>query len=360
MSITSKDIAKLAGVSRGTVDRALNDRGQISADIKKKILKIAADHGYVKNALASNLAKNKRIPIAIVLPDPKLDAFWQAPLSGIKSLESFVKGYGMHLEYFLFNHFNSISYTKSLQEAIDQKPKAILLAPLFLKESLHYLQIAHQNNIAVICINSELENSNVLSYIGQNSYECGQLAGKLFQLSNTGKKEICTVTLGHNSKNAIHIENKINGLRYFCKTNDLPFNIRDIIIENFNQNDVLEDYAKKIVDISGSLHGLFFTNSRAYRFLNSTRLSDRISKDAIMIGFDLIPQNIDLLLDGSLDFILNQNPQRQGYLGIVNLFNHFIYKKTIPAKRYLPIDIVMKENYEFYLKEDELNLELVI
>ena len=80
MRITTKDIAKLAGVSRGTVDRVLNNRGQVSQEVKEKVLKIARERGYKKNVLASNLARNKKIKISVVLPDPQHDPFWSAPL----------------------------------------------------------------------------------------------------------------------------------------------------------------------------------------------------------------------------------------------------------------------------------------
>ena len=46
MAITIKKIAILAGVSRGTVDRALNSRGGVNPDVEAKIIKIAREHGY--------------------------------------------------------------------------------------------------------------------------------------------------------------------------------------------------------------------------------------------------------------------------------------------------------------------------
>lgn len=47
MATTIKQIAEMAGVSRGTVDRALNHRGRINPEVAEKILKIADELGYV-------------------------------------------------------------------------------------------------------------------------------------------------------------------------------------------------------------------------------------------------------------------------------------------------------------------------
>lgn len=37
MGVTLQQIAEVAGVSRGTVDRALNDRGRIKPEVAEKI-----------------------------------------------------------------------------------------------------------------------------------------------------------------------------------------------------------------------------------------------------------------------------------------------------------------------------------
>ena len=46
MAATIKQIAELSGVSRGTVDRVLHNRGGVDPQIAKKIQKIAKENGY--------------------------------------------------------------------------------------------------------------------------------------------------------------------------------------------------------------------------------------------------------------------------------------------------------------------------
>ena len=53
---TIKDIAKKAGVSVATVSRAINNKIDISEDMRKYILKIIDDMGYVPNSIAKNLS----------------------------------------------------------------------------------------------------------------------------------------------------------------------------------------------------------------------------------------------------------------------------------------------------------------
>ena len=68
MSVTVKQIAELAGVSRGTVDRALNGRGNVRPEIEKKILEIAREMGYTPNRAGKALAyQRKNLSFGIII-----------------------------------------------------------------------------------------------------------------------------------------------------------------------------------------------------------------------------------------------------------------------------------------------------
>jgi len=360
MRITTKDIAKLAGVSRGTVDRALNNRGNIAQDVKERILKIAEKHGYKKNILASNLARNKRIKIAVVIPDPSLDDFWKSPYDGIQSTQDYVQNYGIQLSFYLFNLLDIDSFSNSFEKAIKDKPDALLVAPVFLKESLLYFQIAKQNEIPFVCINSEIDNNDIMSYVGQNSFQCGLLAGKLFNFSKVKRKKIIVLTLGHSAKNAIHINEKIEGLKEYNIENNCNFEIVDKVVVDFSNKEVIQNLTDEILEEKDEILGIFFTNSRAYKFLSDNQEFLEHGKHMLIIGFDLLDQNVSLLENGNIDFLLNQSPKKQGFFSVLNLFNYFIHNIDIPQKIYLPVDIIVKENYQQYILEDKMNLELVV
>lgn len=70
----------------------------------------------------------------------------------------------------------------------------------------------------------------------------------------------------------------------------------------------------------------------------------------------MIEPNIELLKDDKLDFIINQNPIQQGYMGIMNFVNHFVLHKEVQETQYLPLDIVLKENVDFYVQNQSMGL----
>lgn len=75
--LTSVELARLCGVSQGTVDRALNGRPGIRPETKARILRTAAAHGYVKDLRASGLARGRSYLIGLVLFDLRNEYFAQ-------------------------------------------------------------------------------------------------------------------------------------------------------------------------------------------------------------------------------------------------------------------------------------------
>lgn len=69
MAITINDLARICKVSRGTVDRALHDRGGVSERTREKIRKAAEEYGYTPNYIASSLATGRSRSVGIIVFD---------------------------------------------------------------------------------------------------------------------------------------------------------------------------------------------------------------------------------------------------------------------------------------------------
>ena len=73
--MTAADLAALCGVSQGTVDRALHGRGEIKAETRERILKVAAEYGYRPNISARRLAGGKSGLVGVVVFDLRNEYF---------------------------------------------------------------------------------------------------------------------------------------------------------------------------------------------------------------------------------------------------------------------------------------------
>src|SRR5690606_6144255 len=145
-----------------------------------------------------------------------------------------------------------------------------------------------------------------------------------------------------------HLLRKEDGFRRYIEdtnTREAHITIEKIDITNTTDESVsktLDEFLKAQPDIDA----FFVTNSRVRsvaKYLQHTALQHQI-----LIGYDLSEENIKYLQDGTIDFLIGQKPEEQGYLGVMSLFQHVVTDKKIAKEQYMPIDIITKENVEFY------------
>ena len=97
MAVTIKQISELCGVSRGTVDRVLNNRGKVKPETEKKIRRMAEQLGYTPNMAGKALAARKREFVIGVALVSEGNAFFDEVLLGIQKAEAELKDYGVRV-----------------------------------------------------------------------------------------------------------------------------------------------------------------------------------------------------------------------------------------------------------------------
>ena len=83
--IRIKDIAKMAGVSVGTVDRVLHGRTGVAESSKKKVEEILKQLNYQPNMYASALASNKKYHFVCLLPQHSTNDYWTDVIKGLEN-----------------------------------------------------------------------------------------------------------------------------------------------------------------------------------------------------------------------------------------------------------------------------------
>lgn len=71
-------------------------------------------------------------------------------------------------------------------------------------------------------------------------------------------------------------------------------------------------------------------------------------RDAQIMGYDMVNKNAECLRQGSINFIIAQHAFMQGYYCVDTLFKAIVLKKKVTPVNYMPIELLMKENQEFY------------
>ena len=98
MAVTSQQIAQIAGVSRGTVDRALHNRGRVNPEVAARILKIAEELGYRPNSIGQALAGTKRnLKLGAILQSSETPTI-QDVAAGVRHAAAELRESGVELE----------------------------------------------------------------------------------------------------------------------------------------------------------------------------------------------------------------------------------------------------------------------
>jgi LacI family transcriptional regulator len=95
-----------------------------------------------------------------------------------------------------------------------------------------------------------------------------------------------------------------------------------------------------------ALRAVITFNSKVHRLAQSVSTCKR--SDIRMIGYDLLEKNVDYLRQGVVNFLIAQCPERQAYLVLRDLCRYVILKQPVQRVNYMPIDILMKENIDYY------------
>ena len=347
-----KDIAAKANVSTGTVDRVIHDRGRVAEDVKLRVLKIIKEMNYEPNIMARMLTSKKQYRFAALLPDHNFDSFWLAPKLGIEKAELDLRQYGVSVEQFVFDPQDPEAYVKKAEEITQWQPDGILLSPIYYKETLVFFEKWNKEKIPFVLFNTQIADYDPLSYIGQDSYQSGQVAGKLVHY---GQPNPCSILIAHIDEeisNAQHLVKKEQGFRNYFTQNNLDHNYSIIRIELKRSS--RSDFIKKldeVIEKTLDLKQIYVTTSQAYDI--AKYLEQRHITNIKLIGYDLVPPNLHYLEKGNISFLINQNPKGQGYWGIYQLTEHLVFKKEVPMLKYLPLDIVTRENLNYFLDEKD-------
>jgi LacI family transcriptional regulator len=359
-----KDIAKEAQVSEGTVDRVLHNRGGVSSKTEAKIKKILENRNFSINPVASALAMKNKHNIAVLIPGfTDLDTFWRLPYLGVLKAAEEVEKMGVNVNVYNFNQYDSLSYRNAFNVLFKTKPEAVLIVPVFLKETKSIVGQLQKLHIPYMFLNIDLDGFGNEAFIGQDSYTAGYIAGKLMHLSSPQQSTFLTVQTQNNMKGNNAISKRIQGFNdYFIKNNANKVSLT-LKIDNLNNPNEVKEKISSRLNQHAQVKGVFVPSSRIYMIVDC--ITDVELKKLTLIGFDNTPQNVECLKNNTVAFLISQKPFDQGYQSI-RIMADFLIKKIVPENKiYLPIDILMKENLQYdnrneFILENDLRTHIII
>jgi len=343
--IRIKDIATKANVSIGTVDRVLHNRGEVAEKTRKKVLKIIKELNYQPNIMASTLASKKTVCFATLFPQPPSpEGYWNKPMAGVRKRISELQQYGVISQNFTFSQVDASDFERQAGKIIEADPDGVVLAPFYSRESKKFVGLLNERKIPFVFIDSEIKNAGQIAYVGQDSFQSGRLAAKLLGLITPENQAIWVVHFAKAMDNQNHLVMREKGFYEWFGENQPNRILKTYEINNTECCDWELNIQNELTQ--GLPSGIFVTNSKVY--LMAAFLKKQKIENIRLIGHDLLAENRKYLLENVVDFLICQRPEEQGYNAINKLFQYVLLKKEVKTENYTPIDIVTKENVEYY------------
>jgi LacI family transcriptional regulator len=345
-----KDIALLAGVSIGTVDRVLHDRGEVSAGTKEKITRIVQETGYSPNVMARALKAQRNIQLISLLPEGTgINSYWKSHSRGMFTAISEMEALPVSLREMTFDLQSEEDFQNKTEIVLNEQPDGILMAPIFRSQSVAFCKKLIRKKIPFVFIDGFIENTGFLTYIGEDVYRSGRVAGYLTDLTTDSNKDILIVNITRNPGNVHHLKNRILGfLDYFKESGR---NSARKIILNISEPspDVIAKAMNRALEQNINIGAVYASGSKCHLVAGYLK---EIKSDIIVTGYDLTEENERSLREGRIKFLIGQRPVEQTYIGIRYLYE-FIYSNKKPEKYiYLPIDIITPENIDFFRQRE--------
>lgn len=162
MSVTIKEIANICGVSRGTVDRALNNRPNINPETKEYIIKTAKELGYRPHFLAKSLSTGKTNTIGIIVFDLYNEYF--SHLIHSSQQKSLDEGYGLNI---MVSNKSKKQEIMCIDNLLERNVDGIIINSI--NNNASYINKLKKSNKPIVSIGNRIDSH--IPFVGINDYQ---------------------------------------------------------------------------------------------------------------------------------------------------------------------------------------------
>lgn len=339
VKITIRSIANAANVSRGTVDKVLNQRTGVSKEVRERVMNIADEMGYKPNIAGKALAYQKNpITIGVIILSGE-DPLFVEVLEGVKKASHEIKGFGIDIKSCVMHSITVNDQLKCIQKLREMNISALVLSPLdeeIIRIELNKLTL---ENIKIITYNTDITGTDRMCFVGQNLIKSGRVAGDLI-----GKLLPCggNLLLITGSEKIKALQERIIGFEEVIRCDYPTINVIKKI-KDIDNDETAYQKTIQILKDHENIDAIFMTGrgiggvGRAIKELNKKHIT--------FVCYDKALETRQLLEEKVIDFTITQEPIMQGYLAIKLLFDYFL-RGLVPESEqvYTKLEILTKEN----------------
>ena len=334
MKPTIRSIAAAAGVSRGTVDRVINNRPNVSPAVRARVQRIAREMGYRD---AGPESESTAIRIGVIVPQWEVPYFTEQTRRGIAQASRLLSAHEVKLVVEELRSRSNEEYVKCCESLLAQGVVGLVInAPdnLVLHAELDRIAAA---GVPVTTYNADIPQSPRMCFVGQNEIQCGRIAGGLMQMATGGQGSLLIIT-----GNMEFHRRRVDG---FCsRLSELGYTAdRFEIIECYERYDLTCETVARYLRTHPDVCGIYMSTESVLGCMHGLSQS-RVRRRIHVIANDLTPLNRKMLRSGKLDFVLEQEFSAQVYEAIMMLTELLLHDRhPRAAVKYVRTTIVTPE-----------------
>lgn len=347
--IRIKDIARLAEVSVGTVDRVLHDRPGVSQSSRERVEKILNELDYHPNMYASALASNKKYHFIYLLPTHKEGSYWCDIENGIKEAVNAYSDFHISIQAEYYDPYAADSFDRLVRTLPASPPDGVILSPTSTQATAILTKQLDRLEIPFVFVDSNVSELNPLAFFGQHSEQSGYFAGSMLAMLQPEMNEVVVFRYSHGAQSGQMNQqrNRENGFRRYMAEHHPQCKILELDVDvELTPGEVDGCIDRFFANHPNVKCGLTF-NSQVGIF--GEYMQRKGMTDFELLGYDLLERNVKCLLNKAVRFLIAQQPFSQGYNSIVGLCNHLILKKEVKQLNYMPIDLLTADNVDYYI-----------
>lgn len=340
MRATIQMIAEQAGVSRGTVDRVINNRPNVKPEVRQRILKVMQEFNYTPNKAARALALNKNSrTTGIILPS--WSGFFKSEISrGIMDATKELRDYGIEVLIVECKTEIPDECIAKISELEERGISGLCLCAknhITLREKIE--QLANKG-IPTITYNSDIRDSKRLCFVGQDVVRSGRIAAEI--MTKCIRKDSSILIVVGNMEFSAHRQ-RVDG---FCRRmEERQFDLSRIsIVESYNEYAITFEEVASALRGNRNLKGIYMANESVPGCVEAIQQAG-MSQHIHVICHDISESTKQFLADGSVDFAIEQDIYWQGYRPLMLLRNVIIDQKyPSESLEYTRVNIINAEN----------------
>ena len=342
MAGTIQQIADLAGVSRGTVDRVLNNRGRVTAEVAEKVEKIARELGYThrpRKKAGTSKTSSRRWRLGVITQLSR-SSFMIEVNRGIAEIREQLERRGFQIILRESATMDEAEQLRALDELEYGGIDGLAIMPVdsnSVRERLN--RLSRDKEIPVITFNTDIAGAGRSCFVGLDNRKSGKTAAGLMGLLTGGSGKVLGIT-GYflNSAGNCRIDGFVEELKASFPDMELVG-----VQSSFDQTAEVERIIVNTMTIYPDLKGIFLA-SGGQAGLRSAFDTLRLKKRPFAIIYDRTPKNIVLLQDGLADFLIDQDGYQQGYQALSLLADLLQWGKH-PEREYLYTEIRIETKF---------------